>query len=156
MLVMIARLAIVLMLAVAAFAQESAEFARATGREVVLTPKGAAPLSGTLNLSLGNGQRYGVTTGGTLMQDHLWFFATASRQQGSHFAQINLPENAVAARVNAQVGASQDFSAFFANTRATASPFASVTPSSLFTMRYTGVISSNMFFTARFMRSEQQ
>jgi hypothetical protein len=153
-------LAVVQLLAFAVVAQESAEFGRATGREVVLTPKGAAPFSGTLELSLGTFPRYGVTAGGSLMQDRLWFFASAS-QQRSRFAQINLPENAtttaVAAHVNGQLSPGQDFSAFFETARRpeVSSSFTGIGPSSLFSLRYNGVISSNMLFSARFTRSER-
>ncbi|HEV7921187.1 MAG TPA: hypothetical protein VGR02_10415 [Thermoanaerobaculia bacterium] len=153
-------LIVVQLLAFAASAQESAEYGRATGREVVLTPKGSAPFSGSLELSLGSSPRYGVTAGGSLMQDRLWFFASAS-QQHSRLARINLPENAttsaVGARLNAQIGDSHDFSAFFDTARRPElSTFTGTGPSSLFSLHYNGLVSSNMLFSASFTRSERR
>lgn len=169
-------LVLVQLLAFSVSAQQSAEFGRATGGEIVLTPKSAAPFSGSLELSLGSGNdvfgrnsspAYGITAGGTLLQDRLWFFASASRQEGSRtqFQQLELPENtttgAIGARVNAQLGQSQNLSAFFEAARRPelsmngATSFGTVTPSSFLSMRYDGVVSSNMFFSASFTRSER-
>jgi hypothetical protein len=170
---MIRRSAMLLLLvtqaiAFAAAAQQSAEY-RGTGGELVLTPKGSAPLSGSLELSLSNGHdafgrgsspAYGGTVGGTLVADRLWFFASASRQPASlsRFAARELPENAtsraIGARVNGTLGANQDFSAFFESARRPelstlgTSSFAGSVPSSFLSLHYTGIVSSNMFFTA--------
>ena len=155
-------------------AQQAAEFGRASGKELVMTAKGAAPISGSLSLSIGNdvfgrssSPAYGVTAGGTLMQDRLWFFASASQQEvsTSRFADLELPENAttgaVDARVNGQITGSHDFSAFFESARrpelstTVPSSFGAVTPSSFLSLRYTGVISSNAFFSTSFTRSSR-
>jgi hypothetical protein len=156
------------LIAFAAAAQQAAEYGRATGGELVLTPKGSAPVSGSLELSLssgrdlfgrGNAPAYGLTAGGTLMQDRLWFFASASRQNTSvsQFAARELPENAtsrsIGARVNGQLGSSHDFSAFFESARRPElstigiSSFAGSVPSTFLSLRYTGIVSSNMYFT---------
>lgn len=150
-----------------AAAQQAAEYGRATGGELVLTPKGAAPFSGSLELSLSNGRdvfgrgnapAYGLTAGGTLLQDRLWFFASASRQNTfvSRYAAAELPENAtsrsIGARVDGQLGASRDFSASFSSARRPelttfgTTSFATV-PTSFLSLRYTGIVSSNMYFT---------
>ncbi|HEX9985579.1 MAG TPA: hypothetical protein VGF69_20140 [Thermoanaerobaculia bacterium] len=175
----VAALVLVQLIAFAVSAQQSAEFGRASGGQLVLTPKGSAPLSGSLEFSLSSGNdalgggsspSYGMTAGGTLIQDRLWFFASASRQQTSsstRFANLELPENAtqngtlgaIGGRVQGQLGAGQDLSAFFeAGRRAElatngTSTFAAVVPSSFLSMRYNGVISSNMLFSASFTRS---
>ena len=159
-----ALLLLALLVAFGASAQDAAEFGRAVGREVVLTPKGAAPFSGTLSLSVatrndvfgrGTSPSYGITAGGSLIQDRLWFFASGSRQSGSRYGELQLPQNAttgaVGGRVNAQLTASQDFSGFFESARRREPGF--VAPSSFLSMRYTGIISSSMFFNARFVRS---
>jgi hypothetical protein len=152
---------------VALSAQQSAEFGRSTGGEMVLTRKGSAPLSGSLELSLlGGSPAYGMTAGGTLLQDRLWFFASGSRQQASpsSFARIELPENAttraIGGRVHGQTASSHDFSAFFDAARRPelstigASSFAAGSvPSSFLSLRYTGIVSSNMFFSASVTRS---
>jgi hypothetical protein len=158
-------------IAFAAAAQESGEFGRASGGVIVMTPKGASPLSGSLELSTtddltgrGTSAAYGMTLGGTLIEDRLWFFASGSRQEGSRvrFADLELPENATAgaigARLDGHVGDAHDFSAFFEAARtpqlsATAPTTFGVAPSSFLSLRYTGIVSSNMFFTASFTRS---
>ncbi|HUP60079.1 MAG TPA: hypothetical protein VNA69_06630 [Thermoanaerobaculia bacterium] len=168
-------LLLVQLIALAASAQ-SEEFGRATSGEIVMTPKGSAPLSGSLELSLSTGNdifgrssspAYGITAGGTLLQDRLWFFAAASRQELSQtrFAELELPENATAgaigAKVNGQIAGGHDFSAFFEAARrpelsmTTPSAFAGIAPSSFLSLRYTGVVSSNMFFTASVTRSSR-
>jgi hypothetical protein len=167
---------LVQLIAFAGSAQQSSEFGRATGGEVVMTPKGAARFSGSLELSLSNGNdvfgrgtstAYGLTAGATLLQDRLWFFGAASRQQSpiARFAGLALPENATAeavgARANGQLAGGHDFSAFFANARRPElamtgrSPFTGITPSSFLSLRYTGIVSSNMFFNASISRSER-
>jgi hypothetical protein len=157
--------------AFAVFAQESAELGRASGGELLLAPKGSSQFSGSLQLSMASGSGvlgthnspgYGGTAGGTLIQDRLWFFATASRQ-GATATQFALPQNAatsaVGARVDGQLAANHGFSAFFQGARrpelSTVAPpsFTGVTPSSFLSLHYTGIISSNMFFTASAVRS---
>jgi hypothetical protein len=151
------------LIAFAAVAQQSAEFGRASGGEVVLTPKGSAPLSGSLTLSASSASDVfgAMTAGGTLVQDRLWFFASASRQQTSatRFDGLELPENATTSALDAkaigQLTDSQDFSAIFQNARQP-EPFTNgaTVPSSFLSLRYTGIVSSNMFFNASFTRSK--
>jgi hypothetical protein len=169
-------LILVQLIAFSVSAQQAAEFGRATGKELVMTAKGAAPISGSLGLTLSTGSDvfgrgsspgYGVTAGGTLMQDRLWFFASASQQQvsTSRFANLELPESTttseVGARVNGQIAGNHDFSAFFESARrpelstTVPSSFGAVTPSSFLSLRYTGVISSNAFFSTSFTRSSR-
>jgi len=162
------------LIAFAVSAQQSAEYGRATSGEIVMKPKGSSAFSGSLSVSTGNdvfgrgsSQGYGVTAGGTLVQDRLWFFASASRQDASpsRFAELELPENAttsaLGARVNGQIAGGQDFSAFFEAARRPelsttgASAFAAITPSSFLSLRYTGVVSNNTMFNASFTRSSR-
>ena len=160
-------------MAFAASAQQSSEFARASSGDIVLKTKGAAKLSGSLEASQSSGSdvfgrgsspAYGMTAGGTLLQDRLWFFGSATRQTSSpaRWAQLELPENAtlgaVGGRVDAQLGRAHDFSAFFETARrpelTMAAPSSlSVVPSTFLALRYTGVIADNMFFTASVTRS---
>ncbi|MEA2490039.1 MAG: hypothetical protein QOH21_1831 [Acidobacteriota bacterium] len=162
-------LLLVQLLAFTVAAQQSSEFGRASGGEVVLTPKGSAPLSGTLTLSASNANDVfgAMTAGGTLLEDRLWFFASASRQQtsSSRFDTLALPENAtsnaVGVRANAQLTSAQDFSAIFDAARrpelSTTAPasFGAVVPSSFLSLRYTGIVSSHMFFNASVSRSSR-
>jgi hypothetical protein len=163
------------LIAIAASAQQSAEFGRASGGTIVMTPKASSSFSGSLNLSmssgsdvfgLGSSAAYGVTAGGALIQDRLWFFAAASREETSQsrFANLELPENAttgaIAARVNGHIAGGHDFSSFFQAARRPAlstapSAFAGIAPSSFLSLRHTGIVSSNMFFNASFTRSSR-
>lgn len=157
-------------------AQQSAEFGRATGGEIVLTPKSSAPFSGSVSLSMSTGNdifgrgsspAYGVTAGGTLIQDRLWFFGSAWRQDASQvrFADMELPENvttgAIGARINGQIAGNQDFSAFFEAARqpevsmTAPSRFAGIAPSTFLSLRYTGIVSDRMLFNASFTRSSR-
>jgi hypothetical protein len=151
---------LVQLIALAVPAQESAEL-RGSGGQIVVTPKGAAPFSGSLELSLssgsdvfgrGNSPAYGVTAGGTLLQDRLWFFGSASRQESSpsRFRELQLPENAtttaLGARLNGQLGGAHDFSASSFTGTGTA-------PSSFLSLRYNGLLSSNTLFGASITRS---
>jgi len=152
----------------------SSEFGRASGGDLVLTPKGSAPLSGSLELSLSrggdlfgrDGKAYGITAGGTLLQDRLWFFASGSRQEASpsKFADLGFPQNTTAGaiRTNGQLGASQSFSTFFETVRRPqasttspigVSPFAASGPSSFLSLHYTGIVSNSMFFSGSVTRS---
>jgi hypothetical protein len=164
------------LLALGMVAQQSSEFGRASGGDLVLTPKGSAPLSGSLELSLSQGgdvfgrdaKAYGITTGGTLLADRLWFFASGSRQEASpsKFADLGFPQNATAGaiRTNAQLGASQDLTTFFEAARRPqassmpaigVSPFAASGPSSFLSLHYTGIVSNSMFFSGSVTRSSR-
>lgn len=163
---------LVQLLALAALAQESSEFGRGTGGVVTLTPKGAAPLSGSLEISLSSGSdvfgsgtapAVGLAAGGVLLQDRLWFFAGGSRQESPapRFAN-NLPENAttgaIGARVNGRIAGGHDLSAFFEAARrpefsAAAPSLTGIAPASFLSLRYTGIVTDNMFFTASLSRS---
>jgi hypothetical protein len=155
---------------------QQAEFGRATGENLTMTPKGTSRLSGSLGVTLssgsdvfgnGNSPAYGLTAGGTLVQDRLWFFASASHQEASsRFAGLQLPENAttsaLGAKVNGQLAGNHDFSAFFQSARrpelSTTAPssFGTIAPSEFLSLRYTGVISSNAFFSTSFTQSTRR
>ena len=90
------------------------------------------------------------------LEDRLWFFATAERHDArltSGTAQMQMPEGAVAdafdARLMGQLSDRQSFAAVFEAARqpfaTTPNALASVTPSSFLSLRYNGVVSSNMF-----------
>jgi hypothetical protein len=157
-----------------AFAVSAQEYGSASAGEIVLKPKGAAPITGSIGVSLSSGNdvlgrssspEYGLTLGGTLVQDRLWFFASGSRQEGSRsrFSDLELPRNAttgaIGARINGQLTGAQDFSAFFESARrpefsttGTAS-FNAIVPSSFLSLRYDAVLSSNTLFSASFTRN---
>jgi hypothetical protein len=166
---------LVQLIAFAVSAQESAELGRASGGELLLTMKRPTALSGSLQASLtsgsdvlgrGNSPAYGATAGGSLVQDRLWFFASASRQASPmRFTNAALPQHAIAsainARVNGDIGSRQDFSAFFQAARRPelsttgAATFTGSVPSSFLSLHYTGIVSSNMFFNASVTRSSR-
>jgi hypothetical protein len=157
------------MVAAVGLAQDvtSSEFGRVSAGEVELLPKQTRTLSGSLGFSMSKsmasfgGKGYDATLGGTILEDRLWFFASAQQHDvrlTSGVVQTQLPERAVVGAVDAkltgQLGERQTFDAVFEAGRQpfTTAPNAvtGVTPSSFLSLRYTGVVSSNMFFNASF------
>jgi hypothetical protein len=159
------------MIAAVALAQDatSSEFGRASGGEIEVMTKGPKNFSGSLAASFGSfGTRgYEGTLGGTLFQDRLWFFAAGQQQDQRLFARVpemRLPagvvSNAVDAKLMGQLGDRHNFAASFQNAR---QPYAAipdavtgVVPSSFLTMRYTGIVTSSMFFNVSISRSSAQ
>lgn len=122
-------------------AQSSDEFGRATGGLLELSTKGPTRLSGSLGLSMGSGLRgYGATFGGTVINDRLWFFGTAERNQ-SRLISSTLPQSSPRFDANwkAAIGDRNSFSASYRS--------ATIPSSSFMTLHYTGIVSSNMFIT---------
>lgn len=171
-------LLLVQLTAFAVSAQQSAEYGRAASGEMVMTPKGSAPFSGSLEVSMSTGNdffgrgsfpAYAVTAGGTLVNDRLWFFGSAVRQEVpvSRFETLDLPETAtsgaVAAQAHGQIAGSHAFSAFVEAARrpelqvaaSSASTFEDVLPSSFLSLRYTGVVSSDLMFSGSLTRSSR-
>jgi len=130
---------LLLLIATAAFAQ-SAEFGRAGGDEIALPIKQPGNLSGSFGLTMSNsafGSRaLGGTVGGALVADRLWFFAAAQRDENRQFVANQLPAAMADGKLIAQLGSRQMLTA------------AASTAKDL-TLHYTGVISSNSFFTAK-------
>ena len=156
----------VLFVAMIAAVASAQEFGRVSGGEIELLSKQPKNFSGTLGLSAGDGLRgYEASIGGTILQDRLWFFAAGYQQDtrlNSTFSGLQLPDRAVTGAIDAklmgQIGDSHNFSASF---NAGQQPFAAsadplaltgVVPSSFLSLRYTGIVSSNMFFNASFSR----
>ena len=126
----------------ACLAQSSDEFGRATGGLLELSVKGPTRLSGSLGLTTGgSGLRgYGATFGGTVINDRLWFFGTAERNQ-SRVVATAIPQSSPKFDANwkAAIGDRNSFSASYGK--------ATIPSSSFMTMHYTGIVSSNMFIT---------
>ena len=142
-----------LLMAGGALAQE---FGRVDGGQIKVLTKGTKKLSGSLGISRGaratspassqavNG--YEATLGGEILDDRIWFFAAASI----------LPEVSVSSRVSTidakldtQLGSRSTLGASFSqqeNQPTAVMP--AIGPSSFLSLRYTGVISENMFFNA--------
>lgn len=154
----------VALLAAVAMAQGvTSEFGRVSGGEVALLTKQPSNLSGSLGFTMSKSNGYGATLGGTIVRDRLWFFASAQQHEPrltSGVAQMQLPERAVSraldAKLTGQIGDHHNFGAFF---QAARQPYATspntlgaMTPSSFMSLRYTGVVSSSMFFNASFSR----
>lgn len=178
-------IALALMAATAAAAQDatpaasgmlpplvSSEFDRGSGGVIDVLAKHGAPLSGSLSIagsrSLGafgsgnSGRGYGATLGGSLVQDRVWFFASAERSDSSFATRYapqagssipNFPRSdATDARMTAQIGSRQSLAALFATTRNSGNTLGIFAPqnSSFLSLHYTGVVSDNMFFNASF------
>lgn len=141
----------------AAFAQTAAEFGRASAGEISLLPKASKTLSGTLGMNLtedvfGNRRGYELSAGGTLLKDRLWFFAAGMQQETPSMVlpNVDLASAAGIAQVRGQLGDAHDFS--FASERVADAPLATpqLTPSTFLSLRYTGIVTDNMFFTATY------
>jgi hypothetical protein len=130
-----------LFLATAVFAQE---FGRTSGGDIDLITKHSQPLSGSLGFTAGAGRGFDATLGGTLVKDRVWFFATGEKSQ-----QLFASQNSVVsgARMNANIGDRQTLATSFAASQQS-TPVA--LPSSFLSLHYTGIVSSNMFFTGSF------
>lgn len=154
-----------LVIAAPAFAQDV--FDRGTGGEITATTKAPAKTSGSLGLEVfaGGGSGYNATLGGTLLEDRIWFFGSLYRSERQHSFASAIPEmpavasaQSIDAKLGAQLGSRQTLDAVFSSGHyeavapaPAAEPFA--IPSSFLTLRYTGVVSSNMFFTATLSQS---
>ena len=143
-------------------AQDGSEFSRTSGGQVeALSKRATQKLSGSLGMSIlgsSSGKGYQATLGGTIVEDRLWFFASAQQQERAWFASA-LPQmaqpvdvDATFGKVNAQIGDRQSLFASLGTTRETSPmmPGGSI-PSSFLTLRYTGTVSSNMFVSASFI-----
>lgn len=159
----VAGLFVAQMIAAVALAQDvtSSEFGRVSAGDVELLPKQTRNLSGSLGFTMSKSKGYEATLGGTILKDRLWFFASAQQHDArltTGIAQMEVPERAVTGAVDAkltgQLGDRQTFDAFFEAARqpyaTNPNAVAGVTPSSFLSLRYTGVVSSNMFFNASF------
>jgi len=140
-------LAVTSLITATAFAQSSAEFGRASGGQLDLAVKAPSHFSGSLGLrtALNNGLRgYGATFGGTLVKDRLWFFATADHNEMRFPSTV--PSNP---RFSTNVRANlADRNSLGASFRTQRNVMPATIPSSFLSLRYTGIVSSNMFVTA--------
>ena len=149
-----------LVVTAATFGQEAApaspaEFERASGGAIELMTKHARPFSGTLSLTQGGSRGYGATLGGTLVPDRVWFFASALKSTPlatSQYVQQPAAAPALDAKVLGQVGDRQNLAASFAKTQQTPmmTTDTSFGSSTFLSLRYTGIVSDNMFVTASF------
>jgi hypothetical protein len=155
----LAALSLALTFAGAAFAQE---FGRASGGELEVGIKTPSKLSGSLSIELpflssNGGKRGGATFGGALVKDRLWFFGSAEQMTSPRFSPA---AGGFDTNLSAQLGDRQSLGAALRSGRdlAVAQPSTPLltTPSSFLSLRYTGIVSSNSFFTASFARSSRQ
>jgi hypothetical protein len=145
------------------------EFGHVSGGELNVITKRPSTLSGSIGLmsstSAFGSNRKGLeaTVGGTAVKDRVWFFAAAQQSQGtiaSRFAN-SFPQSAASRRIDtnlaAQLSDRQSLAASFTAGRdnGAVTPLATMNPmsSSFLSLHYTGVVSSNMFFTANVTRS---
>jgi len=127
----------------AAFGQS--EFGRASGEQLELLGKSTNRPAGSIGITGSSlGQRYNATLGGTIVQDRLWFFASAQRGNPLFTPRSVVPR--IDLNLGAQPTERQNVAAFFA-----AAPRA--TPNSFLSLHYTGIVSDSMFVTANISRS---
>lgn len=150
-------------------AAPSPEFLRGSGGEISVITKNTAGWSGSLGISAGSSlglgsrtQGYDATLGGTLVEDRMWFFASAQKSDGLFgSASPQSPgaaeavSRAIDAKLAMQLGSRQNLAATFASQAGTQPAFAipGTTPSTFLSLRYTGIISDSMFFNTSFSRS---
>jgi hypothetical protein len=155
------------------------EFGRVSSGEIDLITKHSQRLSGSLGMTMSRSQLplatgrngttngYDATLGGTILEDRLWFFASALQSDAlltSRFATALPPtgrsdrvvSRGIDSKFSAQIGDRQSLAASFAAGRelgvTTALNVAAPNPASFLSLRYTGVVSNNMFFNANFSR----
>jgi hypothetical protein len=148
-------LAVVLsFVAATAFAQDAGEFGRFYEGTLEMAAKHApgAGLSGSLSMTAGksdlpfgsSGKRYDATFGGTLVKDRAWFFASGERSSMPTYS-TNINGTPIALDPSLRLG----MNAAVSNTQSLDASFSSGTlPKSFLSLHYTGMISSNSFFTA--------
>ncbi|HEX2834855.1 MAG TPA: hypothetical protein VHW00_17715 [Thermoanaerobaculia bacterium] len=159
------------LLGAVALAQEipsASEFGRASGGEIRAVTKDIdGRFSGTLGFTTSSGflggrsNGYSASAGGTLVNDRAWFFASAESLTSRYGAAIpgSMPNaNALDARFNAALNDRNSFDATYTNAQSAAigSPAEITLPSSFLSLRYTGIVSSNMFVTASVTRGKSE
>jgi hypothetical protein len=131
------------------------EFGRVSGGEIKLVPKGTSNFSGSFGVSMANhsGRGYEGTLGGTLVDDRVWFFAAGQHQERrifTGFENLGFPQQTVSStfdtKLVANIGDRQNLAGSF---NMGTQP---LVPSNFLSLRYTGVISSNMFFNVSVSR----
>jgi len=138
------------------------EYGRGSGGQLSLFTKQPNSLSGSLGISLSRSALFGSslkgyegTLGGTIVADRLWFFGSVQRNDALRFASA-LPQVATApatyGKLDAHLGDRQSLSAISARTQISTATLSTV-PASFLSMHYTGIISSNSFFTASVSQS---
>lgn len=141
------------MIALAAVAQ-SAEFGRANGGTIDTITKAPRRTSGSLALthSLGGsqGEGYEGTLGGELLEDRIWFFASASLLSRTELSNVDVP--AFDAKATAQP---VDWTSVTASFRQLQQPTFSndTVPSSFLSLRSTSMLSDSMMMDFSFSRS---
>ena len=151
------RIAIAVFVLSVATTAAAQEFARGTGGEIEATTRSqSAPFSGSIGVDFGRGggNGYMATLGGTLLQDRLWFFASTNRMERTT-TQTAIPEfapvaqfEATAAKAGFNLGSRQTLDASFVQQSAAFEPASALTiPSTFLSLRYTGIVTPNMFFT---------
>lgn len=143
-----------------AFAQSSAEFGRASGGQIDLSVKAPSQFSGSLSATMSRSagpsmfgfNRYAGTAGGTIVKDRVWFFATA--EQNSVPFSSTIPQSPqFDAKMSAELGSRNSLGALFLQRGAS---MQMGVPSSFLSLHYTGIVSSNSFFTATVSHSQAQ
>lgn len=127
------------LIAGAAFAQSADEFGRASAGLIELSTKSPSRFDGSLSATTSRG--FGASFGGPIVKDRMWFFGTAQRMPTTQITQAQTRVPQIDTNWQAALG---DRNAFTATTSR-----GSTIPSSFLSLHYTGIVSSNMFFTAK-------
>ena len=135
-------------LALGAVAQD-AELHGSSGtiRAIAKQPK---QLSGSLGVTTGDRQGYEATLGGAVVQDRLFFFASAQHNEGWQFASPAFQPSAEAFAFDGKATALLGERTTATAAGATGRNLTLGLPSSFLSLRFDSVISSNTFFSASF------
>ena len=130
------------------------QYGSVSGGEVELLTKGPRKVNGSLGVSRSSQALtgYEATLGGTLIQDRVWFFAAASLMPEMSLSSSVGAVNSIDAKLGAQLGSRNTLGASFSRTEAAVSPAMQPAPATFLSLRYTGVLSDNIFFNASFLR----
>jgi len=141
------------MMATAAFAQNVDEFGRFYEGTLEMMAKKSPGngFSGSLGVTAGksdvsfggSGKRYDATFGGTLVKDKAWFFASAERSTMPYVAQnftgSPIPDPSLRLGMTSAPTDRSSIDASFSQ---------GTLPKSFLSLHYTGMVSSNSFFSA--------
>ena len=145
-------------------------FDRGTGGEITATTKSPSKTAGSLGLEIfaGGGSGYNATLGGALLEDRVWFFGSLYRSERPHSFVGAIPEmpsiataQSFDAKLGAQLGSRHSLDALVSSGHSEISAPALAAepltaPSSFLMLRYTGIVSRNMFFSATVSQSSSE
>lgn len=131
------------LLLLAAAAASAQEYGRSTGGELSMVTKQPSKLSATLGFRMGSGKGFEGAVGGTVIEDRMWFFASALREDNRLISTVPTAASSprlLDSKLNTQLTPSQSLTGSYDQT-------VLEVPQSFLNLHYTGILSSNSFFS---------